>query len=143
MKSYAIALLLIASAEAKRLSAEPTTASTGIYDTVAAGWSGQQIPGRKFERPDTGLDDETVLAKKRRGEGFHYPHLVEQKAEPITADSSLYDSVASGWSGQQIPGRNFERPDTGLDDDTVLRQKAKSEIMSMREAKELFADEGY
>ena len=45
MKSFAIALLLIASAEAKRLSAQPITADSDVYDSVAAGWAGQQVPG--------------------------------------------------------------------------------------------------
>lgn len=38
----------------------------GTYYTVPGGWGGQQIPGREFERPDTGLDDETVLKKKQQ-----------------------------------------------------------------------------
>ena len=35
----------------------------GLYYTDH-GFEGQQLPGRAFERPDTGLDDETVLKKK-------------------------------------------------------------------------------
>ena len=88
---------LIASTQAVQLS------ELGLYDTVPAGWKGQQIPGREFERPDTGLDDDTVL-KKKAGFGHHYPHLVEKKAQPITSDSGLYDSVPSSWAGQQVPG---------------------------------------
>merc|ERR1712046_53895 len=94
MKVSAI-VALIASAQALSLN--------GIYDTVPAGWSGQQVPGREFERPDTGLDDDTVL-KKKAGAGHHYPHLVEVHAAPITGDSGLYDSVPAGWAGQQVPG---------------------------------------
>ena len=141
MKYFAIAMLFAASTEAKRLNAQPITADSGLYDSVSSGWSGQQVPGRAFERPDTGLDDDTVLRKKA-GEGFHYPHLAVVEAQPITGDSGLYDSVASGWSGQQLPGRAFERPDTGLDDDTVLRKRAEQKVAAMAEQRELYREEG-
>ena len=88
---YLALVAFIASAQAVSLN--------GIYDTVPADWKGQQIPGREFERPDTGLDDDTVL-KKKAGMGHHYPHLVEKKAQPITGDSALYDSVPASWAGQ-------------------------------------------
>ena len=91
MKVLAL-VALIASAQAVQLN------DPGLYDTVPAGWKGQQVPGREFERPDTGLDDDTVL-KKKAGFGHVYPHLVEKKAQPITSDSGIYDSVASGWKG--------------------------------------------
>ena len=90
MKVLAL-VALVASTQAVQL--------TDLYDTVPAGWKGQQIPGREFERPDTGLDDDTVL-KKKAGAGFHYPHLVEKKATQITGDSGLYDSVPASWAGQ-------------------------------------------
>ena len=142
MKSFSLVALLVASVEAHRLTAQPITADSGLYDSVASGWSGQQLPGRAFERPDTGLDDDTVL-KKKAGAGHHYPHLVEVHAQPITSDSGLYDSVASGWSGQQLPGRAFERPDTGLDDDTVLRKRAQDKMAAMAEQRELYREEGF
>ena len=44
---------------------------------------------------------------------------VPQKAS-IRGDQPLYYTVPGSWSGQQIPGRGFERPDTGLDDEAVL-----------------------
>merc|ERR1740117_2590602 len=64
MKYFAIAMLFAASTEAKRLNAQPITADSGLYDSVSSGWSGKQLPGRAFERPDTGLDDDTVLRNK-------------------------------------------------------------------------------
>ena len=94
MKVSAI-VALITSAQAVSLN--------GIYDTVPAGFENQQPKGQVFERPDTGLDDDTILAK-RAGAGHHYPHLVEVHAAPITGDSALYDSVAAGWTGQQVKG---------------------------------------
>jgi len=41
----------------------------------------------------------------------------------IHGDQPLYYTVPGSWSGKQIPGREFERPDTGLDDETVLKKK--------------------
>jgi len=90
----------------------------GLYYTVPGSWSGQQVPGREFERPDTGLDDDAVLKKKQ-----HLGEYVPEGAKLINDDKGLYYTVPSGWSGKQIPGREFERPDTGLDDDTVLKKK--------------------
>lgn len=86
-----------------------------LYFTAPGGWSGQQIPGREFERPDTGLDDDTVLSQRRKRSRY-----VPDNAKLINGDQPLYFTAPGGWSGQQIPGREFERPDTGLDDDTVL-----------------------
>ena len=96
MKVSAI-VALIASAQAVQLT------GADIYDTVAAGYENQQPKGQKFERPDTGLDDDTVLAK-RAGAGHHYPHFVAAQATQINGDSGLYDSVASGWTGKQVGG---------------------------------------
>ena len=81
-----------------------------LYYTVPGSWSGQQVPGRKFERPDTGLDDENVLAQQS-----YVP-----KVASIHGDQPLYYTVPGSWSGQLEPGRKFERPDTGLDDESVL-----------------------
>ena len=91
-----------------------------LYYTVPGSWSGKQIPGREFERPDTGLDDEAVLSKKKSfiAQGSEY---VPEKAS-INGDQPLYYTVPGSWSGKQIPGREFERPDTGLDDEAVLKK---------------------
>ena len=67
----------------------------GLYYTVEGGWSGKQIPGREFERPDTGLDDETVLKKKQ-----HLNQYVPEKAKLINEDKGLYYTVEGGWSGK-------------------------------------------
>lgn len=92
-----------------------------LYFTAPGGWSGQQIPGREFERPDTGLDDDTVLKKKQNN---NIRRLSEMQYVPdqasIDGDKGTYYTVPAGWSGQQVPGIEFERPDTGLDDETVL-----------------------
>merc|ERR1711934_1065618 len=110
---------------AKAIKHVPTSASInddkGTYYTVPAGWSGQQVPGRGFERPDTGLDDETVLKKKNAFIGQSSDYVPEVAS--IHGDQPLYYTVPASWAGQQIPGRGFERPDTGLDDDHVLNKK--------------------
>ena len=78
MKFVLIAFL--ASAQAVQLNG-PITSDSGVYDSVAAGWEGQQIPGRKFERPDTGLDDDTVLKKKARHHSYaQNSHAFRSKA---------------------------------------------------------------
>ena len=66
MKQISAVAMLLMSAKAIKYVPEKASihGDQGTYYTVPAGWSGQQVPGRQFERPDTGLDDETVLKKK-------------------------------------------------------------------------------
>jgi len=67
----------------------------GLYDTVSAGWSGQQVPGRKFERPDTGLDDETVLKKKKPENKslIQFPDMPNDKKLKAATISSKEESI--------------------------------------------------
>jgi len=67
----------------------------GLYYTVPGSWEGQQVPGREFERPDTGLDDDAVLKKKPQ----HFGQYVPESSKLINDDKGLYYTVPGGWSG--------------------------------------------
>ena len=56
--------------------------------------------------------------------GANAVKYVPENAKLINGDRPLYYTVPGSWSGKQIPGREFERPDTGLDDDTVLKKRS-------------------